>query len=124
MAGLVPLVLLASPRLAAEAVPSVSLGPGGAARPVPHLLWTLPFALLLLAIAVLPLVPLAHHWWERNRSKLLLGLTLGGVVLAHYGLRGYGFHGQSPGAATVLAVLEHSLPRDYVPFMVCCRAST
>ena len=118
MAGLVPIVLLASPSLAAEAVRSVSLGPEGATRPVPHLLWTIPFALLLLAIAVLPLVPRAHHWWEWNRSKLLLGLTLGGVVLAHYGLRGYGFHGQPPGAATVLAVLDHSLVRDYVPFMV------
>ncbi|MBV8316764.1 MAG: hypothetical protein JOZ53_17640, partial [Planctomycetaceae bacterium] len=64
MAGLVPNVLLASPSLAAEAVRSVSLGPEGATRPVPHLLWTIPFALLLLAIAVLPLVPRAHHWWE------------------------------------------------------------
>jgi len=30
-----------------------------------------PFALLLLAIAVLPLA--APHWWEHNRNKALIG---------------------------------------------------
>ena len=40
-------------------------------------LWTvLPFAGLLLSIAVLPLV--AHHWWESNRNK--------GIVAAGFGL--------------------------------------
>ena len=40
-------------------------------------LWTvLPFAGLLLSIAVLPLV--AHHWWERNFNK--------GVVAALFSL--------------------------------------
>ena len=48
-------------------------------------LWTvLPFLLLLLAIAVLPLV--AGHWWERNRNKAvvvaLLALPLAAYLLA------------------------------------------
>ena len=117
-AGLAPIILMASPCLADEAAPSDSLAATGLARSVPHLLWTMPFAILLLAIAILPLVPHADHWWERFRSKLLLGLALGGVVLVHYGLRDYGYHGQEPGVATVLVVLEHALLRDYVPFIV------
>lgn len=87
-------------------------------RPVPHGLWSLPFGALLLAIAVLPMVPVARHWWERNGCKLALSLALGGVVLAHYATRGYGCHGAAPGVATVRLVLEHALVRDYVPFMV------
>src|SRR3954465_2130688 len=85
---------------------------------IPHVFWTIPFLLLLLAIAVLPLVPVAHHWWERNSIKLLVGLALSAVVLAYYGLRGYRVHGVPPGAATVLAVLEHAILRDFVPFVV------
>jgi Na+/H+ antiporter NhaD/arsenite permease-like protein len=50
-------------------------------------LWSVaPFALLLLAIATLPL--LAPHWWERNRNRALVSLTLGvsfavWLMLAH-----------------------------------------
>src|SRR4029079_2867892 len=36
-------------------------------------LWTvLPFVALLGAIAILPLLPAAHHWWESNRNKLMV----------------------------------------------------
>jgi Na+/H+ antiporter NhaD/arsenite permease-like protein len=90
----------------------------GDSEKVPHFLWATPFVLLLLAIALLPVVPAAHHWWERNSIKLLVGLALSSVVLAHYGLRDYGAHGAAPGGATVLAVLEHALLRDFVPFLV------
>ena len=52
------------------------------ASPVPPLLSVLPFAFLLLAIAVCPLwVP---HWWESNRNKLLVAASLGVPVLALY----------------------------------------
>jgi Na+/H+ antiporter NhaD/arsenite permease-like protein len=88
------------------------------AQPVPHLLWSTPFVLLLLAIALLPLVPVAHHWWERNGFKLLVGVSLSAVVLGYYGLRGYGAHGHEQGMATVLAVMEHALLRDYIPFLI------
>jgi Na+/H+ antiporter NhaD/arsenite permease-like protein len=104
-------VSAARPGLAAEAATA------GAGQGVPHLLWSSPFAILLLAIAVLPLVPVAHHWWERNWFKLAVGVALGGAVLVHYGLRGYGYHGRAPGWPTVAAVLEHALLRDYLPFM-------
>ncbi len=47
----------------------------GALFAVPPLVACIPFALLLLSIAVLPLT--AHHWWESNRNKLLVSIVLG-----------------------------------------------
>jgi Na+/H+ antiporter NhaD/arsenite permease-like protein len=92
---------------------------------VPHLAWTLPFVALLLAIAVLPLVPAARHWWERNRNKLALALALSALTVGYYGLRGTGIAGlgtghdaTAPGLATVAAVLHHALVGEYLPFMV------
>lgn len=85
---------------------------------IPHVLWSTPFVLLLLAIAVLPLVPAAHHWWERNWFKLVVGMVLGGVVVAHYAFRGHGYHDEPPGWRSVTTVLSHALLRDYIPFMV------
>ncbi len=37
--------------------------------------YVVPFAALLLAIAILPLA--AAHWWERNRNKLIVALAFG-----------------------------------------------
>jgi Na+/H+ antiporter NhaD/arsenite permease-like protein len=39
-----------------------------------------PFAVLLLAIAVLPLV--AHHWWESNKNRAILSFGIGGAFVA------------------------------------------
>jgi Na+/H+ antiporter NhaD/arsenite permease-like protein len=62
----------------------------------------LPFALMLLAIAVFPLsIP---HWWESNRNKLLVACVLGLPVLALY-------------LARHPAALVHAA-EDYVSFMV------
>jgi Na+/H+ antiporter NhaD/arsenite permease-like protein len=49
---------------------------------VPSLPWALPFALLLLAIAVLPLA--ATHFWESNLRKLAVAAALGLPVLVLY----------------------------------------
>ena len=44
--------------------------------------WTVaPFAALLLAIAVLPLVRRTAHWWESNRSKFMVSAACGLVAL-------------------------------------------
>src|SRR5438270_299984 len=86
-------------------------------HPVPNAFWSMPFALLLLAIAILPLIPATNHWWESHHHKLLVGLALGAVVLGYYAFRGYGFHGHSPGWPTVRAVAEHAVLEDYFPFM-------
>ena len=62
----------------------------------------LPFAAMLLAIAVCPLwVP---HWWESNRNKLIASAVLGLPVLAFYVIR-------HPGA------LLHA-GQDYVSFIL------
>ncbi|QQM66686.1 sodium:proton antiporter [Actinomyces weissii] len=44
-----------------------------------HLQWwsTLPFAVMLASIAVLPLLPATAHWWEKRSSQLGLALVLG-----------------------------------------------
>lgn len=40
--------------------------------------WSLiPFALMLGSIALLPILPATHHWWEKNSSQLLVALALG-----------------------------------------------
>jgi len=66
-------------------------------------LWSvLPFALLLLCIAVLPL--LAGHWWEHNRNKGILVAVLGLPVAVWIGL-------QQPGAVGHAA-------HEYLSFIV------
>jgi Na+/H+ antiporter NhaD/arsenite permease-like protein len=68
---------------------------------IPSLLWVLPFVLLLLSIAVLPLA--APHFWDSNLRKLALAVALGGPVVALYAL-------ENPGA------LSHTAS-DYLSFM-------
>lgn len=43
----------------------------------------IPFAVMLLSIAILPLIPATAEWWERNRNKLLVALVLGIPVAAY-----------------------------------------
>jgi Na+/H+ antiporter NhaD/arsenite permease-like protein len=61
-----------------------------------------PFVALLLAIAVCPLA--VPHWWEPNRNKLWVALTLGFPVLVFY-------LGREPGALVRMA-------EDYVSFIL------
>jgi Na+/H+ antiporter NhaD/arsenite permease-like protein len=51
---------------------------------VPPLWSVAPFALLLLAIAIVPLVPACAKFWHRNRNKLLVALGLSAPVLLFY----------------------------------------
>jgi Na+/H+ antiporter NhaD/arsenite permease-like protein len=68
----------------------------------PPLYSVLPFAAMLLAIAVCPLwVP---HWWASNRNKLIASAVLGLPVLVFYGVR----H-----PATLVHTAE-----DYVSFII------
>ncbi len=68
-------------------------------------LWMLiPFAVMLLTIAIAPLT--VEHWWEENRNKLIFTLLLSiptAVVLALFGLGGN---------------VVHQLLYDYIPFIV------
>ena len=48
-------------------------------------LWTsIPFVVLLLCIAILPLVPPLAHWWESNLHRFIVAAILGAVTLAYY----------------------------------------
>ncbi len=73
-------------------------------------LGVLPFAALLGCIAVLPLIPATHHWWESNLNRLIVALTCGGLSLAYYVI--------VKGWPSVLPTLNHAVPAEYVPFIV------
>ncbi len=69
-----------------------------------------PFVALLLAIAVLPLIPRTHHWWESNANRFRVAAVLAVFTLAWY-FFARGTHG-------TLTVLQHALVAEYVPFIV------
>jgi Na+/H+ antiporter NhaD/arsenite permease-like protein len=91
-----PILCLFAPCVSADGEPLGRLLPLGSLAP---------FALLLLAIAILPLV--AGHWWERNKSKALVSFAAGGVFVAWL-LRAHG-------SAAHHALLEAAL--DYISFL-------
>lgn len=69
--------------------------------------WMLiPFATMLLSIAVLPLIPHVGEWWEENRNKLIVSLLLGLPVA--YWLCANGMSHE----------LMHQMVYDYVPFIL------
>ncbi|MCX7044283.1 MAG: sodium:proton antiporter [Candidatus Sumerlaeota bacterium] len=89
---------------------------------IPSHFWSLPFAVLLLCIALAPLFFRTRHWWERNRNKLYLSLALGLVVILYYLFRGYGYNAHdgasAPGLATALTILKHAILIEYIPFII------
>lgn len=88
----------------------------------PSLVATLPFVIILLCIALLPLIGRTAHWWHANRNKLLVSLALALIVLAYYFLRGagvkHGEHVTAAGLETVIQVLKHAVLDEYIPFIV------
>lgn len=64
----------------------------------------IPFALMLLSIAVLPLA--TPHFWDRNRNKLIVSLFLG--IPTGIWLMANNFSGE----------LMHSIFYDYIPFII------
>ncbi len=90
---------------------------GAVSAAPPGLFWCWPFVFLLLAIAIFPLVPRLSHWWESNRSKLLISVFLAAVVCAYCFLR-TGEPGAPQGAAAVVLLLHHSIVNDYIPFII------
>jgi Na+/H+ antiporter NhaD/arsenite permease-like protein len=95
-------------------------------------LWTvLPFVLMLGAIAILPLVPAAHHWWESNRNKLIVAGVLAAVAIVYYAfLHESAIEGHWPAHHVVNAsasaldggfvrtILENAILQEYIPFIV------
>ncbi len=70
---------------------------------------TLPFAALLGAIAVFPLLPRVAHWWHSNLNRYLVTLCASACALLYIGV--------TSGMSGVGAALEHAVPHEYVPFM-------
>jgi Na+/H+ antiporter NhaD/arsenite permease-like protein len=89
---------------------STNHAPPTAALPPLWQLGTLPFVALLLAVAVLPLVPRAAGWWHQNRNKLLVSLCAAFATLAYLAVA------KSADAALVAAA--HGVVDEFVPFMV------
>jgi Na+/H+ antiporter NhaD/arsenite permease-like protein len=90
-----------------------------------------PFALLLGAIAVFPLVPRLGHWWEHNLNKFCVAAGLAVLTLGYYlfwhewEIAGHfpAHHTVLPSAtgpnfATAAAVLANALLAEFVPFIV------
>lgn len=84
----------------------------------PSLLSSIPFCVMLLSIAILPLFHGTHHWWEKNRNKLLISVVLGGMTLGYYYFRPAGFHEAAIGLPSMLKALHHALFEEYLPFIV------
>lgn len=69
--------------------------------------WMLiPFVVMLLCIAVLPLLPKVGEWWEENLHKLIVSVVLGAPV-AVWMICNNGGH-----------EFEHTMIYDYVPFIL------
>ncbi|TWT96175.1 hypothetical protein Pla108_32620 [Botrimarina colliarenosi] len=100
----------------------------GAAPPV----WTVvPFVFLLLAIAVLPLIPATSHWWESNASRFKVAAGLGLLTLLYYGFAhnsaidshwpAHGVVAPSDGGfdlGFVRTVFQNAILGEFIPFIV------
>jgi Na+/H+ antiporter NhaD/arsenite permease-like protein len=64
----------------------------------------IPFVLMLLSIALLPLF--AEHWWEHNKNKLMISGILGIPTMIWLFTRSMGVE------------LEHTLIGEYIPFII------
>ena len=64
----------------------------------------IPFVIMLLAIALVPIF--AEKWWESNRNKLIVSLVLGIPIAIYMGVIGLGH------------TFAHQMIFDYIPFIV------
>ena len=78
----------------------------------PPMWWlgTLPFVGMLGCIAVLPLVPATHHWWENNINRLGVAMVCAALTVIYYVI--------ARGVGSVATVLEHAVLAEYIPFIV------
>lgn len=69
-----------------------------------------PFAFLLLAIAVFPLIPAIAGWWHSNVSRLAVAATCGVATLA--------WIAATMGAGHAATLTGHAVLDEYIPFIV------
>ena len=88
-----------------------------------------PFALLLLSIAILPLIPATAHWWESNLHRFFVAAGLGLVTLLYYGfLSDFPLSGHWPAHYEVAAdagvfakmsvIFINAIVADFIPFII------
>ncbi len=69
-------------------------------------IWVVPFAGMLLCIALLPM--LAHHWWEEHRNQFLVSTLWSLPILGYFGyLIATGHHGHDAAHGLTHAVEEY-----------------
>ena len=105
-----------------HADPAAHHGPP-AGYEVPPVWACAPFVAILLAIAVLPLVPATSHWWESNKNRLVVALVLAALTLVYYGLIhpmtvDHATHETFSGVKSVIHILQHAVLIEYIPFIV------
>jgi hypothetical protein len=129
--GTAAIVVGAGPHEQGEEAPAGDAGDHGAAMAAPPLWTVLPFAILLLGIAVLPLIPATQHWWESNRNRFLVAMVLALIALGYYAfLHKQAIEGHFPShhvlapddgtvqAHFVRAILENAILSEFIPFIV------
>ena len=92
---------------------------------MPGMVTIIPFVVLLLCIAILPLLPATGHWWHKNGNKLLMAMACGIPIMLYYWFaRDYivdhsigvlipaGWH------AFEYQILHHTVLNEFVPFIV------
>jgi len=98
----------------------------------PPLYMVIPFVLMLAAIAVVPLLHGAKHWWESNLHRFYVAAGLAALTVLYYALAhevpiiGHfpAQHlssmqkGESIHLGTVGALLANALLNEYVPFII------
>ncbi|HTQ38444.1 MAG TPA: sodium:proton antiporter [Pirellulales bacterium] len=98
----------------------------------PPLYTVLPFVLMLAAIAILPLLRGAKHWWESNLHRFYVAGGLAALTVLYYALaHQYPIIGHFPAQhvapfvpdesfhiGTVSNLLANAILNEYVPFMV------
>ncbi|MCL2304958.1 MAG: sodium:proton antiporter [Planctomycetaceae bacterium] len=95
----------------------------------PPLYMIAPFALLLLSIAILPLIPTTAHWWETNFHKFCVAAGLGVLTLLYYGfLSDFTLAGHWPAHYEIAAdsgtfdkisvIFMNAIVADFIPFII------
>jgi Na+/H+ antiporter NhaD/arsenite permease-like protein len=105
------------PLLGVLSLASPALAAGGGDGGTPHWLASMPFVLILLCIAILPLIHKTEHWWHKNQNKLLVSTVLGLITLGYYYFVRM-FHGAESGLESIGGVLHHAVVAEYIPFIV------
>ena len=102
----------------------------GAKKPHPPYYMIAPFAILLLCIALLPLIPATEHWWESNTNRFIVAAVLGFITLAYYHFAcdfpvelHWPAHkvvdpATAGGFGVTTAVFTNAIVADYIPFIV------